>query len=231
MTPRPCRGLGRRGVDRGLWQVVAEVEVGGESVTQILGGEVVQRCPGQGSSDRGDIVSLIIDSLHELRQCRPIPLSEESLVELAGQACPPLLRCDRGRLGKPFGLQRRLGVGPRVWRRGDRKRLARLVGGSRVGQQRDAPDQRLGCIHGPSSGMTAAPRMSSSRQPRCRAWSTAVISGSHRRLDWRVSAWSAPMSSVSRVDRTVAKVWPVSAWAVTVGVSCRLIRHHTAAAA
>ena len=148
---------------------------------------------------------------------KPVPRSEESLVELAGQGCPPLLRCDRGRLGQPFGLQRRLGVGPRVWWRGDRKRLARLVGGSRVGQQRDAPDQRLGCIHG---RMTAAPRMSSSRQPRCRAWSTAVISGSHRRLDWRVSAWSAPMSSVSRVDRTVAKVWPVSAWAVTVGVSC-----------
>jgi hypothetical protein len=38
---------------------------------------------GYGSSDRADIVSLIIDSLQELRQCRPVALSEESLVELA----------------------------------------------------------------------------------------------------------------------------------------------------
>jgi hypothetical protein len=38
---------------------------------------------GHGSSDRADIVSLIIDSLQELRQCRPVALSEESLVELA----------------------------------------------------------------------------------------------------------------------------------------------------
>ena len=92
----------RRGVDRGLLQVVAEVEVRGESVSQILGGEVVQRCPGHGSCERSDIVSLIIDSLHELRQCRPVALSEESLVELAGQGRPPLLRSDRGRFGQPF---------------------------------------------------------------------------------------------------------------------------------
>ena len=62
--------------------------MGGESVPQILGGEIVQRCPGHGSCDRGDIVSLIIDSLHELRQCRPVALSEESLVELVGQRLP-----------------------------------------------------------------------------------------------------------------------------------------------
>jgi hypothetical protein len=63
--------------------VVAEVEVDGESVPEILGGEVVQWRPGNGSSDRADIVSLMIDSLQELRQCRAFALSEESLVELA----------------------------------------------------------------------------------------------------------------------------------------------------
>lgn len=62
---RLCRGLGRRGLDRGLLRVDAEVEVRGESVPQILGGEIIQRCPGHGSSDRADIVSLIIDSLHQ----------------------------------------------------------------------------------------------------------------------------------------------------------------------
>ena len=72
-------------------QVDAEVEVGDESVPQILGGEIVQRCPGHDSCDRGDIVSLIIDSLQELRQCWPVALSEESLVELAGQGRPRLL--------------------------------------------------------------------------------------------------------------------------------------------
>jgi hypothetical protein len=36
----------RGGVDRGPLQVVAEVEVGGESVSQILGGEIVQRRSG-----------------------------------------------------------------------------------------------------------------------------------------------------------------------------------------
>ena len=89
-------------MDRGPLQVVAEVEVRGESVPQILGGEVVQRCPGHGSCERGDVVSLIIDSLHELRQRWPVALSEESLVELAGQGRPPLLRPDRGRFGQPF---------------------------------------------------------------------------------------------------------------------------------
>ena len=79
-------GLGRR------LPVVAEVEVGGEPVSQVLGGEAVQRCHGHGSCKRGDIVSLIIDALHELRQRRPVALSEESLVDLAGQRRPPLLR-------------------------------------------------------------------------------------------------------------------------------------------
>ena len=77
-------------------QVVAEVEVRGEPVPQILGGEIVQRCPGHDSCDHGDIVSLIINSLQQLRQRRPVALSEESLVELAGQGRPPLLRPDRG---------------------------------------------------------------------------------------------------------------------------------------
>ena len=61
-------------------------------VTQILGGEIVQRCPGHGSCERSDIVSLIIDSLQQLRQCWSVALSEESLVDLAGQRRPPLLR-------------------------------------------------------------------------------------------------------------------------------------------
>jgi hypothetical protein len=82
-------------------QVDAQVEVGDDPVPQILGGEIVQRCPGHGSCDRSDIVSLIIDSLHELRQRWPVALSEESLVDLAGQGRPPLLRSDRGRFGQP----------------------------------------------------------------------------------------------------------------------------------
>jgi hypothetical protein len=81
--------------------VVVKIDVRGESVSQILGGEVVQRCTGHGSCDRGDIVSLIIDFLQQLRQCWPVALSEESLVELAGQGRPALLRPDRGRFGQP----------------------------------------------------------------------------------------------------------------------------------
>jgi hypothetical protein len=103
-------------VDRGLLQVVAEVEVRGESVPQILGGQITQRCPGHRSCERGDIVSLIIDALQQLRQRRPVCLSEESLVELAGQGCPPLLRPDRSRRGQPFldvvDAVQRLGGGP-----------------------------------------------------------------------------------------------------------------------
>jgi Phage integrase family len=103
VRPRPpCCGLGRRGVDRRPLQVVAVVEVSSESVSQVLGGEVVQRCRGHGSCERSDIVSLIIDSLHELRQRRPVALSEESLVELASQGRPPLLQPDRSRFGRPF---------------------------------------------------------------------------------------------------------------------------------
>jgi len=82
-------------------EVVAEVEVRGESVAQILGGEVVQRCPGHGSCERCDVVSLIIDALQQLRQRRPVSLSEESLVELACQRRPPLVRPDRSRPGRP----------------------------------------------------------------------------------------------------------------------------------
>jgi hypothetical protein len=102
LRSRPCRGLVRRGVDRGPFQVIAEVEVGGESVTQILGREIIQRCRGHGSCERSDIVSLIIDSLQQLRQRRPVALSEESLVELAGQGRPSLLRLDRGCFGQAF---------------------------------------------------------------------------------------------------------------------------------
>jgi len=99
---RSCRGLGRRSVDREPLQVVAGVEVCGESVAQVLGGEVVQRCCGhEASSDRGDIVSLIIDALHELRQRRPVSLVNESLVELYGQRRPPLLRSDLSRSNQP----------------------------------------------------------------------------------------------------------------------------------
>jgi hypothetical protein len=111
-----CRGLGRRGVHRELLQVVAGVEVRGESVPQILGGEIIQRCPGDGSCERSDIVSLIIDSLQQLRQRRPVALSEESLVEPAGQGYPPLLRPDRSRPGQPtfhfVDALQRLGSGP-----------------------------------------------------------------------------------------------------------------------
>ncbi len=103
-------------MDRGQLQVVAEVEMRGESVPKILGGEIVQRCPGHGSTDRGDIVSLIIDSLYELRQCWPVALSEESLVELAGQGRPPPLRSDPSRSDQPFldlvDLLQCLGGGP-----------------------------------------------------------------------------------------------------------------------
>src|SRR5215212_9648632 len=38
---------------------------------------------------------------------------------------------------------------PGLQRGGTKGRLARLVGGHWVGQQRDAPEQRLGCIHRP----------------------------------------------------------------------------------
>jgi hypothetical protein len=89
-------------VDRELLQVVAEVEVRGESVPQVLGGEVVQRRLGHGSCERSDIMSLIIDSLHELGECWPVALSEESLVELAGQGRPPMFRSDLRLLGQPL---------------------------------------------------------------------------------------------------------------------------------
>ena len=96
-----CRGPVCTGVDWGPLRVVAEVDVGGESVTQILGGEIVQRCRGHGSCERSDIVSLIIDSLQQLRQRRPVSLSDQPLVELVGQDRPPLLRWDLRRPGEP----------------------------------------------------------------------------------------------------------------------------------
>ena len=57
--------------------------------------------------------------LYELRERRPVSLSEESLVELVGQRGPPLLRWDLGRPGEPCldlvdGLQGLGGGPPRV---------------------------------------------------------------------------------------------------------------------
>jgi hypothetical protein len=75
-------------------QIDIEVEVRDEPVAQILGGEIVQRCPGHDSCDRDDVMSLVVDFLHELRQRRPVSLSEESLVELFSQRRPPLPRLD-----------------------------------------------------------------------------------------------------------------------------------------
>ena len=82
MRFRRCRGLGCRGVDRVLTQA-AGAEVGDETVAQILGREIVQGCGcDEASSDRGNVVSLIMNGLHELRQRRPVSLAEETLVEL-----------------------------------------------------------------------------------------------------------------------------------------------------
>ena len=60
-----CRGC--RAVDRGPRKVDAEVEVGDESVTQVLGGEIIRwrRCD-ESSCDRGSVVSLVVYLLHEL---------------------------------------------------------------------------------------------------------------------------------------------------------------------
>jgi hypothetical protein len=76
-------------------RVDAEMELGDESVAKILGGEIVQRCGcHDASSDRGDVVSLFVDLLHELRQRRPVFLTEESFIDLARQSRPPLLPSD-----------------------------------------------------------------------------------------------------------------------------------------
>jgi hypothetical protein len=79
---RRCRGLGCGGVERLPKLAAAGAEVGDESVTQIRGREIVQGygCD-EASSDRGNVVSLIMNCLHELRQRRPVTLSDESLVE------------------------------------------------------------------------------------------------------------------------------------------------------
>ena len=69
MRSRTCCGPVCTGVDRGPSQLVAEVEVGDEPVPQILGGEIVQRCPDHGSCDRDDVMSLVVDfSLYLLRR-------------------------------------------------------------------------------------------------------------------------------------------------------------------
>jgi len=83
-------------------RVDAEAEVGDEAVTQVLGGEIVQRrgCD-ESTGDRGSVVSLVVHLLNELGERRPVSLPEESLVELVGQRCPPLLRWDLGRSGEP----------------------------------------------------------------------------------------------------------------------------------
>ena len=53
-------------------QAAAKIEVSDESVTQILGREIVQRCGcSETSSDRGNVVSLIMNGLHQLRQRQP----------------------------------------------------------------------------------------------------------------------------------------------------------------
>jgi hypothetical protein len=55
------------GVYSELTQVDADVCC--QPVTQILGGEIVQRCAcHEASSDSGNVVSLIMNGLHELRQ-------------------------------------------------------------------------------------------------------------------------------------------------------------------
>jgi hypothetical protein len=65
----------------GPLQVDAQVEVGGEPVAQVLGRKVGQRCRGQEApSDRGDVVSLVVYVLDELRKGRPVSLAGEALV-------------------------------------------------------------------------------------------------------------------------------------------------------
>jgi hypothetical protein len=100
---RTRRDLGREGVDHVIRQTAAEADMRDESVTQILGREVVQRrgCY-QASSDRGNVVSLIVNGLHELRQRRPVSLAEETLIELTSQHRPPLLGFHLGRPGYPY---------------------------------------------------------------------------------------------------------------------------------
>ena len=115
-------------------RVDAEMELSDESVAKILGGETVQRCGcHDASSDRGDVVSLFVDLLHELRQRGPVFLTEESFVELAGQDRPPLLRSDYLVRGGRDSPRAQLGVGPLVGWSGVEERLVRLVGGCRIG--------------------------------------------------------------------------------------------------
>jgi len=122
--------------------------VGGESVSQILGGEVVQRCPGHGSCERDDVTSLVVDLLHELRQCWPVALSEESLVELAGQARPSLLRPDRSRFGQLF-----LDVVDAV--QGFRRSPSRVVVPVLDVGQQGLPNRRQGKVEAGADGVAA----------------------------------------------------------------------------
>jgi hypothetical protein len=62
-------------------RVDIEVEVDDEAVTQVLGGEIIQWRGCDEPCDRGSAVSLVVHSLYELRERRPVSLSEESLVE------------------------------------------------------------------------------------------------------------------------------------------------------
>ncbi len=70
-------------MDWGPLQVVTEVELTASRYRRCWVGRSFSGVLGHGSSDCADIVSLIIVSLQELRQCRPVALSEESLVGLA----------------------------------------------------------------------------------------------------------------------------------------------------
>ena len=64
-----------------------KIEVSDESVTQILGREIVQRCGcSETSSDRSNVVSLIMNGLHELRQRVPV-----TTVHATRKACASLL--------------------------------------------------------------------------------------------------------------------------------------------
>jgi hypothetical protein len=168
--------------------------VGGEPIPEILGGEVVQRCPGHGTGERGDIVSLIIDGLHELRQRRPVSLANESLVELAGQGSPPLLRSDLSRSNQPCfdlvdGLQGFLrgssGVAVPLLHVGEQglphrvKRhleagadgVAALIPVRRGAGGEDARRLCWAC-----SGGRLVSRSSTSRSPSDPAWSSTVVS-------------------------------------------------------
>ena len=129
-------------------RAAAGAEVGDESVTQILGGEIAQGCGrDEASSDRGNIVSLIMNGLHELRQRRPVTLAREALIELTRQHRPPLLWSDTG------GCQPRFDVVHAL--QGHVGRISRVgVPVLHVGQQR-LPDRRQGRVEVGADGAAA----------------------------------------------------------------------------